>query len=391
MVILCVYKVVTSKCAEPKTKIYPMKKTITICILILFISCSKNKDPFIDVEFGKITEKEFIKTMKLKKVIIQDEKDTTDVTYFLNASGKIFPVQIFINDYHLGNLRKIKFNIGTETKGYDYVCKGCGPISIDDVDIIYNYYLEQYGKPDSLVEKNKYSYSGDIRERAYKINTNQPPSLDKTIPKSKRAVWVENNFILTMIIPFPTRNESKGGKFYYNMPYTHEGDVSINYEMKNYQEEFNRILDSIRLSLKPNDILRLNVDNPTWQNLNSTNSRLEIKLGEITRKDIEEPKRIKGFKYDIVITDSFDEELYRFENRTFDIANPESYLESRPSKGQIGQILFIDANMLFRLNYNNFSEQGRKLEHIRNLTNTNKVKVRAEIKKILFEDNSILQ
>ncbi|MCB6089488.1 hypothetical protein [Flavobacterium psychrophilum] len=368
-----------------------MKKTIIICILILFISCSKNKDPFIDVEFGKITEKEFIKTMKLKKVIIQDEKDTTDVTYFLNASGKIFPVQIFINDYHLGSLRKIKFNIGTETKEYDYVCKGCGPISIDDVDIIYNYYLEQYGKPDSLVEKNKYSYSGDIRERAYKINTKQPPTLDKTIPKSKRAVWVENNFILTMTIPFPTKNESKGGKFYYNMPYTNEGDVSINYEMKNYQEEFKRILDSIRLSLKPNDILRLNVDNPTWQNLNSTNSRLEIKLGEITRKDIEEPKRIKAFKYDIVITDSFDEELYRFENRTYDIANPQSYLESRPSEEQIGQVLFIDANMLFRLNYNNFSEQGRILEHIRNLTNTNKVKVKAEIKKILYEDNSILQ
>lgn len=374
-----------------------MKKILSICVLLILISCSKNGDPFSDIEFGKIKKNEFIKSMESKKVLIPDEKNTTRFTYFLTTSGKKFPISVYLNEerwldkYNFGNLRKIEFNIGTDTKENDYVCKGCGPISKEDVDIIYKYYIEQYGKPDSLVEKSKYTYSKDMSKMFDEMAHNKPSVLDKTVPKSKRAVWMENNFKLIIDIPHPTKNKSKGGKFYYNMPYSQEGDVSIKYEMKNYKEEFNKILDSIRISLKPNDILTLNIDNPTWYNLNNGNSRLELKLGEITRKDREEPKRVKGFKYDIVITDSFNEELYRFENRTFDINNSQSYLESRPSKGQIGQVMFIDANQLFYVNYNNFSEQGRKFEHIRNLVNTNKIKVKADIKKILYEDNSILQ
>ena len=75
-----------------------MKKTITICIILLFISCSKNNDPFSDVEFGKITKREFIKSMKSQKVLIPDEKDTTRLRYFLNANGKKFPITVYINE-----------------------------------------------------------------------------------------------------------------------------------------------------------------------------------------------------------------------------------------------------------------------------------------------------
>lgn len=374
-----------------------MKRILTLCVSILLISCSKNPDPFSEIEFGKISKNQFVKLMKSEKVLIPDEKDTTYLRYFLNTNDKKFPIIVYINEerwlenYNFGKLRKIEFNIGPDTNENEYVCKGCGPISKDDVDLIYNYYLEQYGKPDSLVEKNKYRYSKDLSKMFEEITHNKPSILDKTIPKSRKAVWMKNNFKLIINIPHPTKNESKGGEFYYNMPNSEEGDVSITYEMKNYKQEFNRILDSIRLSLKPNDILSLNIDKPTWYNLNSNNSRFELTLGEIRRKDREEPKRIKGFKYDIIITDSFNEELYRFENRTFDINNSQSYLESRPNKGQVGQVMFIDANMTFYVNYNNLSEQGRKLEHIRNLINTNKVKYKADIKKILYEDNSILQ
>lgn len=360
-----------------------MKQIFILFISFLLVSCIKSKDPFSDIEFGKITEKEFIKSMKSKNVIIPDVRDTTDLTYFLNANGKIFPMQIYINDYHFGNLRKIQFDLGTDTKENDYVCKGCGPISKEDVDIIYNYYFEQYGKPDTLVEKNKYSYSGDIRERAYKINTNQPPSLDKTVPKSKRAVWINKYFKLTINIPFPTKNESKGGKFYYNMPYSQEGDVSITYEMNNYNLEFKRIQDSIRSSLKPNDILELSVSNPKWIKLNTNNYRLELSLNDIKRKDIEEPRSIKGFKYDIVILDSFNEELYRFDNiRTFDINESHNYIE-------IGTGHILD--LVFHVDFNNFSVSGKKLENIKYYMNTNTVKFRADIKKILFEDNTVLQ
>lgn len=374
-----------------------MKKTLTICILLLFISCTKNIDPFSDVEYGKITKKEFIKLMKSEKVLIQDEKDTTHLRYLLNVSGKEFPIIIYINEerwlrnYDFGYLRKIEFNIGTDTKENDFVCRGCGPISKEDVDIIYNYYIEQYGKPDSLIEKYKYTYSKDVLKRLKEGRNNKPSVLDKTVPKSKRAVWIKDNFKLSIDIPHPTKNEINGGGFYYNVPYSREGDVSIKYEMKNYKEEFEKILDSIRISLKPDDILSINVQNPTWTNLNSNQSRLEFEFGPIKRKDSEEPKRVKGFKYDIVIADSFNEELYRFENITFDINNSQSYLESRPSKGSIGQVMYIETNMISYLNYNNFSEQGRKLQNIRNYMNSNKLKIRADVKKILYEDNSILQ
>ena len=53
--------------------------------------------------------------------------------------------------------------------------------------------------------------------------------------------------------------------------------------------------------------------------------------------------------------------------------------------------MFIDSNMIFYVNYNNLSEQGRKLENIKNFIKSNKVKIRADIKKILYEDNSTLQ
>jgi hypothetical protein len=369
-----------------------MKRIVTLCVSILLISCSKNPDPFSEIEFGKISKNQYVKLMKSEKVLIPDEKDTTYLRYFLNTNDKKFPIIVYINEerwlenYNFGKLRKIEFNIGPDTNENESDCRGCGPISKDDVDLIYNYYLEQYGKPDSLVEKNKYTYGGDkYKDRLQKAldeinHTN--PQIDKTVPKSKRAIWMKNNFKLIIDIPHPTKDESKGGKFYYNMRNSEKGDVSITYEMKNYKEEFNRIFDSIRLSLKPNDIIDLHLKNPNWYTLNTNNSKLVIEIGQVFRKGKEEPKRVKGFKYDIVFTNSFDEELYRFKNRTFDIDNEQNYLEA---------LAFIDLQMTFNVDYNNFSEQGEKLENLKNFIKSNKVKIRADIKKVLYEDNTILQ
>ena len=365
-----------------------MKRILTICVLLLLISCSKNSDSFSDIEFGKISETKFINLMKSEKVLIPDSKDTTYLRYFLNVRGKKIPTLVYINEinwnYNFGKLRKIELDVGTDKSENNYDCKGCGPISKEDVDLIYNFYVEQYGKPDSLVEKNKYRYSP--MELAYEIMSNKPlpnnPSkLDRSIPKSKKAIWFKKNFKLTIDIPHPIKNESKGGKFYYNM--SHDSYVSINYEMINYKNEIKRIQDSIRILLKPNDILELSVYNPKWVKLNAYTTRFELDLLDLKRKDFEEPRSIKGFKYDIVLTDSFNEELYRFDNiRTYDIDNSANYINIGT-----GQIL----QMNFYVDYNNFSKAGEKLESIRNYMNTNPVKIKADIKKILFEDNTILQ
>jgi hypothetical protein len=42
----------------------------------------------------------------------------------------------------------------------EYIAKGCVVLFQEDVDIIYKYYVEQYGKSDSLVEKQVLEYGG---------------------------------------------------------------------------------------------------------------------------------------------------------------------------------------------------------------------------------------
>ena len=108
---------------------------------------------------------------------------------------------------------------------------------------------------------------------------------------------------------------------------------------------------------------------------------------DLSRLDKEEPRRIKGIKFDLVITDSFKEVLFRFKNLTIELPKG-SYLESEASNRKASTVVFkVYPNKRFWADF--YRYENSELSRLKRYSENNTIKVEPIIKTILFEDGSI--
>lgn len=360
------------------------------------LSCNEKPETFVDIQFGKIPRKTFLKqmlnenTFAIQTVNSNQKIDTLGYSYNWIYKDKKYSMGVLLNEdylttkYNFGALRRMEFILGEGSKDYPSIVKFGGKISKKDVDELFNSFIDTYGKPDSLSIVTKYIPS------LYAVNLGKVPKnkeIDTEYLAGKKAVWNKENFKLVFDIPAVKKSTTKNENIYYqNM---NDSSVRIYYEMHSYNQEFKRIQDSIAKTLKPNDLVQIRTSGCNWSNSNnySDNIRLRIDVPEITRKDIEEPRRIKAVRFDLIIMDSFKKEMYRSENLTIELPFG-YYLESRPEKGNIGQRMYVDINKVFYVDFS--SSSNPKLGELKEYAENNKLIVKADVKKILFEDGTIL-
>ncbi|ENA1795571.1 hypothetical protein ABF176_002418 [Flavobacterium psychrophilum] len=374
-----------------------LKLSLIMLVAAILTCCNgNNADPFEKVVFGKVSKKHFVNGMineNIFKVYFDNKekpKDTTSIGYNF---GDI-PMNVNFNEefistkYDFGSLRKLIFTFGKDTVEYGRTWRASGSVSKKDVDKIYNKYVDFYGKPDSLMQVNEYKLFNNFFD-AVKASENgyREKDIDKNYISGKKAMWKTENFILRFDIP--TIKKNKKEKLFYQTK-KDNSYIKITYEMLNYDKEFQKIQDSIASNLKPSDLVMISTGDCEWSKIsdNFNDLRLEIKINNISRLDKDEPKRIKGVRFDLIIEDSFKEELFKSENLTIELPT-DSYLESRPKKGAIGQLMDVDLNRTF---WTEFKSRGNsKLVKLKNYSENNKINIICKIRSVLFEGGSVLK
>jgi len=374
-----------------------LKLSLIILVAIILTCCNgNNSDPFEKVEFGKVSKKHFLNEMIEKnvfKVFFDDKEKPKDTTGFGYNFGDI-PMKVnfneeFISDkYDFGNLRKLILTVGQDTIEYGRTWRASGRISKNDVDKLYNNYVKIHGNPDSLIVINEYKF--ELSNMFSSKESNKPKIIDDRYYAGKKAIWKRNNFNLTFEIPTLRKLKTDNrGVFYQKKSDNYNSYIKIVYEMKDYEKEFKRIQDSIASTLKPKDLVMISTGECEWSKIsnNYNDSRLEIKIYKISRLDRDQPKRIKGVRFDLIIEDSFKEELFKSENLTIELP-VNSYLESRPEKGEFGQLMDVNLNKTFWAEFN--SRDNSKLLNLKKYNEYNKVNIICKIRSILFENGSVL-
>ena len=378
-----------------------MKTSAFAFIFLILLGCNKDTESFAGVKFGKISKDSFLKEMLNNNTFtifrddVQNVNDTTAIGYVLKRDGKEFPLTVEFNEARnekYGSLRQMTFYMGEDEKAYGQFRRSAGKISKEFVDDLFSTYTKMFGKPDSLTTNYKYSpiLYDDFFEAFNAIKENKGEAskeIDKSYLAGKRAVWITDNFKLIFDIPFVKKSDSDNEKIYFQKELG--SSISIRYQMHKYKEEIDLIRDSIATKLHPKDLIAINASDCKWINNanNHYNTRLAITIEDVSRLDKEEPKRIKGIKFDLVITDSFKEVLFRFKNLTIELPKG-SYLESEASNRKASTVVFkVYPNKRFWVDFNRY--ENSELSRLKRYSENNTIKVEPIIKTILFEDGSI--
>jgi len=364
-----------------------MKQVYSIVILLLLFACNKNEDLLQDSEFGSVKYDEFKTQMIDKGLFIEPNEDSTSFRYYIIKDGIKYETEASFNTgkYKFGKLRDIFINLNSDTfylHGRTYQFRGSGPRLKNEVHQIYELYNDWYGEPDTLEVKypllkptgDLFSPESTRRLLGKKVDSSGVPE--------RTAIWKRDNFTISFFLPFPEVEPNLDSALVYN-------HASIKYKMINYDHELNRIKDSIRKSLTPKDLITMNVYQPTWRDLNSRalsdyDSQIEFNIRDIQRKDLEEPRGVTGVRFDIVILDKFNKELYRMEDVTYEPNTP-------LMNGSNGLLAYDAFPTIYTMKYFKNSKSTASLESARIYSQTNKIKVNAEIKAIVFDDGSVLE
>ena len=307
-----------------------MKKLLLLlsCICFLFICCNKSTPPFEDIDFGKVSKKNFLEKMvsngifKIYKDDKQDIEDTTSIGYNLKNNNMDFPMRVFLNEefykgkkFNFGSLRRMEFRIGENTNEYGIISRCSGKISKKFVDNLYKTYVTLYGEPDIIEIENEYKKSNASSEdffAEYREDSNKPKIIDETYFSGKKATWNKDNFNLIFNIPTLKKTQS-----YYQINYSNP--VVITYEMKSYKEELIRIKDSVSSKFDPNDIIEFKIVDSKFVNSNQFLIQLSsIKLKDLYKVDFLTDK-IVGFKYEFTVKDINDKLIFKKSNLEYEL------------------------------------------------------------------------
>jgi hypothetical protein len=189
--------------------------------------------------------------------------------------------------------------------------------------------------------------------------------------ESGSYIWHLDNYYIEF-----NRKKDKTDTLYYT-------DAFIRYVSNSAKDEIISISDSIRKTLKPHDMLHIGLKYPSWKETNKYyyDKEFTLKITDIHRKDIEEPRAITDVKYHIVFKDRFNDEICKYENLKLNLTNP-----VKPHNG------LYDSNnndFTFTYKYNSNSSKFKDLDRLQNLKSS-EYKILADIVSIILDDGTVI-
>ncbi len=148
--------------------------------------------------------------------------------------------------------------------------------------------------------------------------------------------------------------------------------------LEDYRQK-NKGNDSIRKTLSVNDIITIKSFHPKWKD---TEGKYDTKISilhQVIRIGNDERRTVDAINYDMIITDRFENELYRIKNLTYD-----ENLEA----GDIGANYSLSDFPSTTIEYN--KDNNSVLEELRTY-HWKQLKTKAEIKAILYTDGEVLK
>lgn len=307
-----------------------LKLTLGLATLLFLLNAcfspkeENEKDPFAEIPYGTISFKNAKEKFLSNPDFSEPSNDSTEFQfYFLNSEVKI-PVTIELNpdDYNFGLLREIRIELDGDTVYYSEpeYWPGNGPRLKSEIDIIVQKYKNMYGLPDSiLIKEEEVNSLGQsdmnnflIAEIRANIRGSKSinPQLDSI--KEKSLIWELEDFIIDFYLPKPYSDEYQN-----NLP-VYRG-ARILYSMKNYDQTLTTIKDSIRNSLKPNEIISVDLGEVKWiPTKNEYERKIDVEIKGFTRNALEITEGFRALRYDIKIIDQFNKTIGEIKNLTYE-------------------------------------------------------------------------
>lgn len=364
------------------------RTTVLIFITLSLLACKqKMKEPPLTELIGlnETRWKEQVKLLTNENMLFNkwDVENFEDFhqyqTYFINGKDSL-KTELTINDgsYYFGKLRSLVFSLKKDSiveygGGYKSYIRDHYPRNKKEVDKLLDWFVKLYGKPSDTI-------SNLIVETSNSSNMNSKDSIldwediDQIIkemersytPQSIKYLWEKEKFNIEFYKEFTSQDTVNYDNAY------------IKYLVKDFTDEVERISDSIRITLQPQDLIKIDFEYPQWDEITPFLKTFQIQTSIISRDGIEETRGITAFKFDLVILDKFNEEVYRLTD----------------IKVNLIQTLFpysipvLINNQIISLKYNPYVQTFSKLENARK--NNSKLKFRSEIKSVVFEDGEVL-
>jgi hypothetical protein len=270
------------------------KLGLFLVVISIVVGCSK-KDPMSQIQFGNESVQSVCEKMTSNGTFIDSSEYDNEYIYFLNNKFKGV-AQINYQGYDFGLLENITIDLGGDSiyiKDYNsplraLAYKGRGPRNISDFHEINSILVEWYGNPNDSIKK--LNWLGVPEENSH-----------------VEYIWKQPNFEISL-----ERNAIKVGEY---RPFegvkTTDG-IRLTYSAKNKQSIKKHIVDSIRGTLKPNDIVGLVSYAVKWTIESNMKHVVDINLRRFEMLRPEEQRKVNAFKLDLILKNSFGEEVHRF-------------------------------------------------------------------------------
>jgi hypothetical protein len=320
----------------------------------------------------KLSESRSIWKKKLDNNLIKGvikENQNKYKYYFKKGEDSISSfVEYNADGYDFGNLRSIKFALGQDSTNkifYNYNYNET--LIVLDSASVYNFkswLIAYYGSPDDTIKSTINHYLKHDSDYHY-------------FPFSTGAlVWEKDKYDVVF-------NKGEFIKSSNNPEKRIYVDPTLVFKMKYYERRIKQIGDSVRNTLRPNDLIKVNFNFLRVNKKSDYKYELFFEISDFFRFGKEELRKVTNVNMDIVLTDEFDDEILRIENSKFD-------LKDNPIKLDPG---FHQPNSYdFTKNYYiNGSLESKQILKAKQLYKDDRLKIRADVKAIIFEDGEIFK
>lgn len=358
---------------------------LMLLFISLLFSCNKPLeekmiDPIFDFKIGDSEYSWSRKVDSLKKLHllfnqleIKDVEYSTYSTYIVNGQDSVkCDIEINSFPYYYGKLRSLELNLKGDSVEYwdgsgKYYSRSYGPRDKEDVDRVFDWYVEYYGIPHDTLRgsfdllKLEFDKSSDY----YSIRQS-----DVLHRKLGSYIWNQEGYYIEFNKTFHEKDLTKYSNAY------------IRYVSDSMREDVIKISDSIKLGLKPQDLVGITLDRFRWKDTHDDDydTLFSVELERIMRIGLEETRAITDIKMDLVFRDRFDDELYRFKDLKLHLDNP-----IEPHFGLVP----INNGFTYTQPYDRNSKNFKELDKLRKMKRS-QYKLEPDFKSVVFIDGKVL-
>lgn len=361
---------------------------------ILVSFCTPVPDPIASIDFGKVSKselKESLENKNLIEIVDFEHGNIGELTFLkLNNDSRLNTV-LSINQerFHFNEVISINLEFGSDSLrlfNENAYRPGKGKIDRAKVNSVLDIYRKWYGEPDfTHVSPEFFTNVFEILEEQEKNKTKSQSiglagSLDPLYGINRYLVWQLDDF--NLMISY--RQDGEDSLFSNNF---------IRYEAKNYKDVLNNITKDILSKSELNDYISMHLDiSPVRKSTDPYTDEFEIigsKFGHIL---FAESRDILKFKFDVKVEDEYGDSILTLYDLELDLKYP----LRAPSK--INGFEFQSSSFAWTVHYNRHEVISENYEKLRLLTEkkaslgkNQDIKLKYEIKAIIFNDGSVLK